>query len=76
MQDKPIKFTEHSVIRMLNLNLTEDDVLKVIKEGNRIMEGKVKNRFVAKTKKSTIVVICAEYPDRIQVMTINKGGKN
>lgn len=61
-------------MRLINIGLTEDDVVKAIKEGKRVGEGKIKFKAVQKGKKGRIVATCAEYPDHILVITISKGG--
>ena len=72
--EKPIRFTRHAVMRLINIGLTEDDVVKAIKEGKRVGEGKIKFKAVQKGKKGRIVATCADYPDHILVITISKGG--
>lgn len=72
--EKPIRFTKHAVMRLISLGLTEDDVVKAIKEGKRVREGKVKFKALQKGKKGRIVATCADYPDHILVITISKGG--
>jgi hypothetical protein len=59
---------------LINLGLTEDDVVKAITEGKRVGEGKVKFKSVLKGKKGRIVATCAEYPQHILVITVSKGG--
>lgn len=61
-------------MRLINIGLTEDDVVKAIKEGKRVGEGKIKFKAVQKGKKGRIVATCADYPDHILVITISKGG--
>lgn len=61
-------------MRLVNLGLTEDDVVKAIKEGKRVGEGKIKFKAVQRGKKGRIVATCADYPDHILVITISKGG--
>lgn len=61
-------------MRLVNLGLTEDDVVKAIKEGKRVGEGKIKFKAVQRGKKGRMVATCADYPDHILVVTISKGG--
>lgn len=72
--EKPIRFTKHAVIRLISLGLTENDIVKAIKEGKRAGEGRVKFKAVQKGKKGRMVATCANYPDHILVITVNKGG--
>jgi hypothetical protein len=72
--EKPIRFTKHAVVRLISLGLTEDDVIKSIKDGMMIREGKIKFKAAKKGKKGRIVATCADYPDHILVITVSKGG--
>lgn len=61
-------------MRLISLGLTEDDVVKAVKEGKKVREGKIKFKAIQKGKKGRIVATCADYPDHILVITISKGG--
>ena len=69
---KPIYFTRHALDRLLSIQLTEDDVIKTIHEGEIKREGKTKFRAVKKSKKGLIIAICTEYMDHIKIITLMK----
>jgi len=70
--EKPIKFTEHAVRRLLDLDLLEEDVVRVIREGKRVQEGRAKLKATLRSKRGLVIAVCAEYPDHIQVITVSK----
>lgn len=75
MVEKPIVLTEHATRRYVALNLTPDIIRETMRNGKRTRLGKRKTSATAHTKKGTIVVIFAEYPDHIAVITITKGAR-
>lgn len=75
MAEKPLVLTEHATRRYVALNLTPDIIREAIRSGKRVRLGKQKASATIHTKKGTIVVIFAEYPDHITVITITKGAR-
>ena len=75
MEEKPIVLTEHATRRYVTLNLTPDIIRETIPSGKKVRLAKQKASATMHTKKGTIVVIFAEYPDHIAVITITKGAK-
>jgi hypothetical protein len=75
LEEKPIVLTEHATRRYVALNLTPDVVREVIRSGKRSRLAKQKASATMRTKKGTIVVIFAEYPDHIAAITITKGAR-
>ena len=75
MAEKPIVLTEHATRRYVALNLPPDIIRDTIRSGKRVRLGKQKTSATARTKKGTIVVIFAEYPDHIAVIRITKGAR-
>jgi len=75
LAEKPIVLTEHATRRYVALNLTPDIIRETIQSGRRARLGKQKTSATMHTKKSTIVVIFAEYPNHIAVITITKGAR-
>lgn len=65
--------TKHAITRGIKHGLTSEDIIKVIKFGEKKVEGKTKRRYTLQTKRGLMVAICAEYPDLIKVITITKG---
>jgi uncharacterized protein YheU (UPF0270 family) len=61
--------------RYAALNLTPEIIREVIRSGKKTRLAKEKASATMHTKKGTIVVIFAEYPDHIAVITITKGGR-
>jgi len=55
------------------LDLTPDLIRETIRGGKRVRLSKHKTSATMHTKKGTIVVIFAEYPDHIAVITIATG---
>ena len=75
MAEKPIVLTEHATRRYVALDLTPDLIRETIRGGKRVRLGKHKTSATTQTKKGTIVVIFAEYPDHVAVITITKGAR-
>jgi len=75
LAEKTVVLTEHATRRYVALNLTPDIILEAIRSGKRVRLGKQKTSATRHTKKGTIVVIFAEYPDHIAVITIPKGAR-
>jgi len=75
LEEKPIVLTEHPTRRYVALNLTPDIIREIIRSGKRVRLAKQKASATMHTKKGTIVVIFAEYPDHIAVITITKGAR-
>jgi len=75
LAEKPIVLTEHATRRYVALNLSPDIIRQAIQSGKRVRLGKQKTSATMHTKMGTIVVIFAEYPDHIVVITITKGAR-
>ena len=75
MAEKPIVVTEHAPRRYVTLNLTPDIIRETIRSGKRARLGKQKTSATMHTKKGGIVLIFAEYPDHIAVITITRGAR-
>jgi len=74
MRVKLIVYTEHAVRILTELNLSRSVADDIIMTGERIREGKVKFKARRRTKRGIIVVTAAEYPDHIEVITIDVVG--
>ena len=70
MGGREIIHSKHAMPRILRYGITEDDVERAIREGERIAEGKSRARYVLRTGKSVLIAICSEYPDVIEVITV------
>jgi len=70
--EKPIKFTAQAVRRLLDLDLLEDDVVRAIREGKYVMEGRAKFKATLRSKRGLVIAICVKYPDHIKVITVSK----
>jgi len=75
LAEKPLVLTEHAARRYVALNLTPDIIREAIRSGKRTRLAKQKASATMHTKKGTIVVIFAEYPEHIAVITITKGAR-
>jgi hypothetical protein len=75
LAEKPLVLTEHATRRYVALNLTPDTIRRAIRSGKRARLAKQKASATIRTKKGTVVVIFAEYPDHIVVITITKGAR-
>jgi len=75
LAEKPIVLTEHATRRYVALNLTPDIIRETIQSERRARLGKQKTSATMHTKKGTVVVMFAEYPDHIAVITITKGAR-
>jgi len=73
LSEKAILLTKHATGRYVSLNVTPDTISDVIRYGKRIRLSKTKWSASKRTRKGTLVVIFAEYPDFIKVITITKG---
>lgn len=76
MSEKPVLLTKHATRRYVSLNVTPDPVSEIVRQGKRIRLGRTKWSASKRTKRGTIVVIFAEYPEFVKVITITKGGKS
>jgi ribosomal protein L30E len=65
--------TKHASDRAIKYNLDSQTIKKIIDDGQRILEGKTKTRYVLQTKHGKLVAICSECPDQITIITITKG---
>jgi hypothetical protein len=68
--------TKHATRRYVSLNLDPDAILGTVRHGKKVPIGRTKWSASRHTKRGTIVVIFAEYPEFIRVITITKGGKS
>jgi hypothetical protein len=75
LPEKPIVLTEHTTRRYVALDLTSSLIRETKRGGKMVRLGKHKTSATMHTKKGTIVVIFAEHPDRIAVITITKGAR-
>ena len=75
MAEKPTVLTEHATRRYVALNLTPDIIREAVRGGKRTRLSKQKTSATIHTKKGIIVVIFAEYPDHVAVITITKGAR-
>ena len=75
MEEKPIVLTEHATRRYVALNLTPDIIRDAVRSGKRVRLAKQKASATMHKKKGTIVIIFAEHPDHIAVITITKGAR-
>jgi len=73
MGDKQIRMTRHAVERGLRFDLDPSNIEKIIREGQRFVEGKSKVRYVLRLRRGVYVAICEESPDLIVVKTITRG---
>ena len=73
MAEKPIRLTRHAVQRALKYDLSPEEVVKLIREGERSREGATKTRYVLRSKRNVWVAICEEYSDQVIIITITKG---
>jgi len=76
LSEKAILLTKHATRRYVSLNVTPDTISDVVRYGKRIRLSKTKWSASKRTRKWTLVVIFAEYPDFIKVITITKGRKS
>ena len=70
MGGREIIHSKHAVNGILIYGITEDNVERAIREGERIAEGKSRARYVLRTGKSVLIAICSEYPDLKEVITV------
>ena len=73
MNRKPIYLTRHATQRALRYNLTSELVERIVREGERRVEGKTKSRYVLSGRRGVWVAICEEYSDQIIILTITGG---
>lgn len=67
---KPVYFSRHALEKILKEDLAEEDAIKAIREGKIVREGGCKLKACANLKKGTIIVVCADYPDHVKVITV------
>lgn len=72
MGERELIVSRHAAERLWGFDLLTDDLEKVIREGERIPEGKHKTRYRLRTKKGLLIAICREYPEQILVITVTK----
>jgi hypothetical protein len=72
MDGREINFTKHALERIVLRDISPDDIIRAIREGERIPEGKDKARYVLRGKKEILIVICREYPEQVRVITVTK----
>lgn len=72
MSDKRIHLTIHAVRRALDNDLDPGDIEKIIREGQRVSEGRNKARYVLRTKRGLLIAICRESQNQIVVITVTR----
>lgn len=72
MGERKLIVSKHAAERLWSFGPLTDDLEKVIREGERIPEGKRKTRYRLRTKKGLLIAICREYPEQILVITVTK----
>jgi len=72
MDEREIYFTRHALEHMVLRDISPDDVVRAIREGERAAEGKDKARYVQTGRRETLIVICREYPDQLRVITVTR----
>ena len=72
MGEKETVATRHASERIVNLDIDLTDLEKLIREGERIPEGKDKTRYRLRTKKGLLIAICIETPEQITIITVMK----
>jgi len=73
LSERPILLTKHATRRYVSLNVIPDIISEIIRHGKRTLLSKTKWSASKRTKRGTIVVIFAEYPEFIKVITITVG---
>jgi hypothetical protein len=73
LSERPILLTKHATRRYVSLNVIPDIISEIIRHGKRTRLSKTKWSASKRTKRGTIVVIFAEYPEFIKVITITVG---
>jgi len=73
LSERPILLTKHATRRYVSLNVIPDIISEIIRHGKRTRLRKTKWSASKRTKRGTIVVIFAEYPEFIKVITITVG---
>lgn len=76
MSEKAILLTKHATKRYVSLNVTPEIISEIVRLGKRNRLSKTKWSASRRTKQGTIIVIFAEYPEFIKVITITKGRKS
>jgi hypothetical protein len=76
LSERAILLTKHATRRYVSLNVRPDIISEIVLHGKRTRLGKEKWSATRRTKHGTLVVIFAEYPELIKVITITKGGKS
>ncbi len=76
MSEKPVLLTKHATRRYVSLNIAPEVIFEIVRCGKRTRLGKAKWSASKRTKRGTVVVIFAEFPDFIKVITITKGGNS
>jgi hypothetical protein len=76
LSEKAIFLTKHATRRYVSLNLNPDIVLDIVRQGKRSRLSRTKWSASRRTKQGKLVVIFAEYPEFIKVITVTKGGES
>ena len=71
---KKIGYTKHALQRIMDHDLTLNEVEVTILEGEKLVEGKTKTRYTRRTRRGVIVAICSEDPESVTVITVTLGG--
>jgi len=71
--EKQIYITEHAAREALKYRLTYEDFIKIVRQEIHAKEGKTKQRLALNAKQGLLIAICAEYADKITVITLTKG---
>ena len=69
MNNKGIHLTRNAVRRALD-DLDPGDMERIIREGQRISEGRSKARYVLRTKRGLFIAICRQSQNQIVVITV------
>ena len=72
MDEREIYFTKHALERIVLRDISPDDVVRAIREGERTPEGRDKARYVLRGRRETLIVICREYPEQVRVITVTR----
>jgi len=70
---REVRLTRHAAERAYGFDLSPVDLEKIIADGQRIVEGERKARYVLKMKEGVFVAVCEESAERVDVITITKG---
>jgi len=70
---RPVILTRHAHERLMRLGFSHSDVLRALREGERIAEGRSRARYRLRTKRGVLVVITREFPEEVFVTTVTRG---